>query len=275
MGSPWLFCYKSRGYRVFSAMSGGMLRDNAVMRRCDRGWPAILLSLALLASGCSSSSSVGTPVATTTDAAAPAPSGVSSIKDKMANFFSGSSDKSPQQVTGAQEVLDCPFIDIRAGASTLTIGQTASNGDVTSTDNGAMAVKYQGTFVRAARECAAVGPNMVMKVGVEGRIVVGPAGGPGHVDVPLRLAVVQETPAATKPIVTKFVLVPVTVASETDNPTFTYIADDLTFPMPSASALDSYVVYIGFDPLSAQPQEKPKPKPKVKSKAKKSTAPTG
>jgi hypothetical protein len=273
LGSPWLPCYKSRGYRVFSAMSGGMLRDNAVMRRCDRGLLAILLSLALVASGCSS---VGTPAATTTDASAPAPSGVASIKDKMASFFSGSSDKSPQQVTGAQEVLDCPFIDIRAGASTLTIGPTASNGDVTSTNNGAMDVKYQGTFVRAARECAAVGPNVVMKVGVEGRIVVGPAGGPGHVDVPLRLAVVQETPAGTKPIVTKFVLVPVTVASETDNPTFTYIADDLTFPMPSASALDSYVVYIGFDPLSAQAQEKPKPKPKAKAKSKaKPTAPTG
>jgi hypothetical protein len=254
-------------------MSGGMLRDHAVMRRCDRGLLAILLLLALVASGCSS---VGTPAATTPDSAAPVPSGVSSIKDKVSTFFSSSSDKSPQQVTGTQEVLDCPFIDIRAGASTLTIGPTASNADdATSTNNGAMAVKYQGTFVRAARECAAVGPNMVMKVGVEGRIIVGPAGGPGHVDVPLRLAVVQETPAGTKPIVTKFVLVPVTVASETDNPTFTYIADDLTFPMPSAGALDSYVVYIGFDPLSAQAQEKPKPKPKVKSKAKKPTAPTG
>jgi hypothetical protein len=254
-----------------------MLRDHAVMRRRDRGLHAMLLSLALLASGCSSSSGVGTPVATTTDAAAPPPSGVSSIKDKVSTFFSGSSDKSPQQVTGSQQVLDCPFIDIRAGASTLTIGATASSADdATSTNNGAMAVKYQGTFVRAARECAAVGPNIVMKVGVEGRIIVGPAGGPGHVDVPLRFAVVQETPSGTKPIVTKFVLVPVTVASETDNPTFTYIADDLTFPMPSAGALSSYLVYIGFDPLSAQAQEKPKPKPKAKAKSKaKPTAPTG
>jgi hypothetical protein len=234
------------------------------------------LSLALVASGCSSSSGVGTPVATTTDAAAPAPSGVASIKDKVSTFFSGSSDRLPQQVTGTQQVLDCPFIDIRAGASTLTIGPSASSDGTPSTNNGAMAVKYQGTFVRAARECAAVGPNMVMKVGVEGRIIVGPAGGPGHVDVPLRFAVVQETPTGAKPIVTKFVLVPVTVASQTDNPTFTYIADDLTFPMPSANALNSYVVYIGFDPLSAQAQEKPKPKPKAKDKSKaKPTAPTG
>ena len=61
-----------------------------------------------------------------------------------------------------------------------------------------MSLKYQGTFVRAARECAVVGGQMVMKVGVEGRIIVGPAGGPGQVDVPLRIAVVDEKPAGSK-----------------------------------------------------------------------------
>ena len=36
---------------------------------------------------------------------------------------------------------------------------------------------------------------MTMKVGVEGRVLLGPAGGPGQVDIPLRMAVVQEGPA--------------------------------------------------------------------------------
>ncbi|HTC01839.1 MAG TPA: hypothetical protein VK749_00445 [Xanthobacteraceae bacterium] len=152
----------------------------------------------------------------------------------------------------------------------MTIGPTGTKGDTD--NNGAMAVRYQGTFVRAARECALVGGNVVMKVGVEGRIIVGPAGGPGQVDVPLRIAVVEETTAHTKPIVTKFARIPVTVASSTDNPTFTHIDDDVTFPMPSN--LDNYVVYIGFDPLAAQAQDKPKPAPKPKPKAK-PTAKTG
>ena len=64
-----------------------------------------------------------------------------------------------------------------------------------------------------------------MKVGVEGRIIIGPAGGPGQVDVPLRIAVVEETTADTKPIVTKLIRIPVTVASATDNPTFTHIEE--------------------------------------------------
>jgi hypothetical protein len=254
-----------------------MLRDDRMMRGGGRGWFAILLVLALIGPGCSSGGGVGTPAATAS-ASAPAPAaapGSSSIKDRISNFFSGSTANSPQQVTGTQELAECPFIDIRQGASTLTIGPGGASDETgQSNNNGAMAVKYQGTFVRAARECAKVGDNMVMKVGVEGRIIVGPAGGPGQVEVPLRMAVVKETTAGTKPIATKFVLVPVTVASDTDNPTFTYIEDDLAFPMPPSGELDEYVVYIGFDPVSAQAQEKPKPKPKAKAKPK-ATAPTG
>jgi hypothetical protein len=129
-----------------------------------------------------------------------------------------------------------------------------------------MAVRYQGTFVRAARECALVGGNVVMKIGVEGRIIVGPAGGPGQVDVPLRIAVVEETTARTKPIVTQLIRIPVTVASATENPTFTHIEEGVTFPMPAN--LDNYIVYIGFDPIAAAAQDHPKAAPKPKPKAK-------
>lgn len=201
-----------------------------------------------------------------------------SFKDKVENFFAGSTDKSPQPVSGSETLMDCPLLDIRQGASTLIIGPSGPSGGTDdigeNTNNGAMSVKYQGSFVRAARSCAKVGDNMVMKVGIQGRIIVGPAGGPGNVNVPLRIAVVRETPAGTKPIATKFVIIPVTVASQTENPTFTYVADDLTFPMPPAADLDSYLVYIGFDPLAEQAQERPKPKTKIKPK-RRSTAPTG
>jgi hypothetical protein len=134
-----------------------------------------------------------------------------------------------------------------------------------------MGLKYQGTFVRAARECAVVSGQMVMKVGVEGRIVVGPAGGPGHIDVPLRIAVVRETTAGTKTIVTKLIRIPVTVQSSTDNPTFTHVEEGLSFPMPPAGDLDDYTVYIGFDPLAADAQDRQKLKPKPKTKPAAST----
>jgi len=146
-------------------------------------------------------------------------------------------------------------------SSTLTIGPTG--------DKAALSLKYQGTFARVARECAVVDGNMVMKIGVQGRIIVGPAGGPGQVDVPLRLAVVQEAPGGTKPIVTKFIRIPVTIGPNEGYTTFTHIEEAMSFPLPTPTALlDDYIAYVGFDPLSAEAEDQQKQKPKPKPKAK-------
>jgi len=205
------------------------------------------LALALFAGGCSTNSAgTGAPATGT---------GLSSISD----FFSGSSAKAPQAVTGGQGDTVCPPVDVRRGASTLTIG---SNGEKSS----AMTLKYQGSFAREARECSVVDGNMVMRIGVEGRLVVGPAGGPGQVNVPLRIAVVQETPGGSRPIATKFVIIPVAITDINANNLFTHIEDAVTFPLPSpTSQLGDYIVYVGFDPVTAEAQAKaaaPRGKPK-------------
>jgi hypothetical protein len=139
-----------------------------------------------------------------------------------------------------------------------------------------MTLRYQGTFVRAARECKVLGGQMVMNVGVQGRVVVGPAGGPGQVEVPLRFAVVTAPTAGSRTVVTKLVRIPVTVPNQ-DGATFTHIEEGLSFPLPSSAELSSYIVYIGFDPIGAaaeQQQKTPavKPKPKLKPNP---SAPTG
>jgi hypothetical protein len=231
--------------------------------RCDRAAIAASLGLALLASGCGGSSNLfGSPSASapaTTATPVSDTSGGGFLRNDIASFFSGSSDKSPQLVAGATPDVECPYIQIREGASTLTINGPG--------DNAAMSLKYQGTFVRAARQCAVVAGQMVMKIGVQGRLVLGPQGGPGEVNVPVRIAVVDEKPASSKTIVTKLIMIPVAVQSADDNPSFTHVEDNVTFPMPSSSELDNYVVYIGFDPIGAQPQEKHRaPRPKVKRK---------
>jgi hypothetical protein len=246
---------------------GGMLRDDHQISRWDRAPIAAVLLLTLLAPGCSGSGGVGTPAATASDPSAP-PSASSSptLREKLSNLFSGSSARSPQAVANAGPDVSCPFIDIRQGASTLTVGPTG--------DNAAMGLKYQGTFVRAARDCAVVNGQIVMNIGVEGRIVVGPAGGPGQVNVPLRIAVVQENVKGSKTIVTKLIRIPVTVQSNTDNPLFTHIEEGLTFPMPAGGDLDDYTVYIGFDPLAADAQDKEKSKPKARPRGKPKPKPT-
>jgi hypothetical protein len=174
-------------------------------------------------------------------------------------FSAESLPKSPQPVTRAQADVTCPPVEVREGASTLTIGPAG--------ENTTMSLKYQGTFVRAARDCNVVGSDMVIKVGVQGRIVVGPAGGPGEVQVPVRIAVVEEAPGGFKPILTKLVRIPVTVPPGQGNVVFSHVEQGVTFPLPTpSSVLDNYIVYVGFDPLAAEPQEGAKPKPKSKAK---------
>jgi hypothetical protein len=260
-------------------MKRGMLRVSDQIRWCDGLPAAAALALALVLPACSGSGGFGGPSTTVSSAspasppsspAPPAPaqssqSGTPSLKDKIETFFSSATQKEPQPVTNAQPSVDCPYIDIRQGAATLTIPPPPPDGG-----NEAMSLKYQGIFVRAARDCTVTNGQMVMRVGIQGRLIVGPAGGPGQVEVPLRIAVLSAPTAGSKLIVTKLIIIPVTVGPSDGNVDFTHIEEGLTFPLPSSSALDSYVVYIGFDPMGAvnantklktAPKAKPKPKP--------------
>jgi len=155
--------------------------------------------------------------------------------------------------------IECPSIQVRSGAATLMIGSKPGEGEPAALD-----LRYQGTILRTARECRVTAGIMTMKIGIEGRVITGPAGGPGTVDVPIRLAVVQEGVNA-KTILSKFVREQVTIEGGVNRATFTHIDPEISFPMPQPAALiDAYVVYVGFDPQGAQPEKK---KPAAKPKA--------
>ena len=103
---------------------------------------------------------------------------------------------------------------------------------------------------------------MTMKVGVQGRVILGPAGAPGVIEVPVRLALVQEG-VEPKTIWTKGYRVAVNVPPGQSNVPFVHIEEDISFPLPNASELSAYVVYVGFDPaLVKEPEKKPPPKNK-------------
>jgi len=84
-----------------------------------------------------------------------------------------------------------------------------------------------------------------------GRIIAGPAGAPATVDVPMRVAVVQEG-APDKVIVTKALRT--TVAMEGDNTEFSIVVEDLVYPVPTVAANDKYIFYVGFDPAALKPE---------------------
>jgi hypothetical protein len=150
---------------------------------------------------------------------------------------------------------DCPTADIRTGAGTLAVA--AKSDQPTAND-----LRYQLTFTELARQCFIDGPNLRMRVGVQGRAIVGPAGAPAQVPIPVRYAVVREG-VEPKTIATKFRRHTIAI-TDGGSATFTDIEDDLTFPMPSVAELQTYVVYVGFDQLGDQ--QRPQPKKKAPAK---------
>ena len=151
-------------------------------------------------------------------------------------------------------------MEYRQGAATLAINAP----EVT---NSALSLRYQGSFLQTARECIVRGGDLTIKVGVQGRIVAGPAGAPGAITLPLRYALVREG-NSPRTIWTKLYPVPATMAQSELNTLFTHTEEEMTVPLPSAVELDAYVIYIGFDPDGAAP---PKPPPRAKPKAKTAT----
>jgi hypothetical protein len=215
---------------------------------------AALLSLALALGGCGTSSSLFS----------------SSPLDLFKSSSKATTGTGGADGIGSDTDVECPGVEVRTGAATLKIGSKL--GEVG--EPAALDLRYQGTIIRTARECHVNAGVITMKVGIEGRIITGPAGGPGAIDVPMRIAVVQEGPNP-KTIVSKFVRIPVTVTSAVDRVTFTHVDSDIAFPMPSPLAnIDAYVVYVGFDAMSAPPEKKKpegkKPKRKTVGKPKQS-----
>src|SRR5262245_53358643 len=200
---------------------------------------AVLIVGAGLLSGCSSpSGGIGSDTSP-------------SFGSRFSSFFSSATPgvSQPASPTPSAPDIECPGVDIRTGASTMNIASKQS--DATAGD-----LRYQLSFGQTARECTVQGGSMSIKVGVQGRVILGPLGGPGQVDVPLRYAVVREGPQP-RTIVTKFKRIPVVVAPDQSHVQFVDIEEALTFPMPSGSEIDAYVVYVGFDEIGDKNERKP------------------
>jgi hypothetical protein len=220
-----------------------MLRVKSM--RCARMHPrwrgdrcAALLAAALALSGCSAAS----PPTSTAD--------TGSIS-RFSSLFSGSASPAAQGAAGgpAIDADDCPSVEIRNGAGTYTMGGKPPEASATD-------VRYQLSFTELARQCRVIGTDLVMKVGVQGRIIVGPLGGPGPVDIPLRYAVVREG-AEARTIATKFKRVTAEVPPGQSNVVFSDVEESLSFPMPSRAALAGYIVYAGFDEIGEGAEKKP------------------
>jgi hypothetical protein len=207
--------------------------------KCGRRRVCALIGSALLLSGCSSASSI--------DSSDSSPSFGSRFTNLFAQATPGVSQ--PHSPTPSAPNVECPGVEIRTGASTLNIAAKA--GEATAGD-----LRYQLSFGQTARECAVQSGTMSIKVGVQGRVILGPLGGPGQVDIPLRYAVVREGPEP-RTIITKFKRFPVMIAADQTHLQFVDVEEGLSFPLPTRAELEAYVIYVGFDEIGDKNEKRP------------------
>ncbi len=182
------------------------------------------------------------------------PVAAQSFSDRFKSLFGGKSDDEPAQPKPApapgqpaDDDVDCPQVTVRAGASTYAVGASGKP----AVGNG---IRFQATITKMARECARNGGDITARIGIQGRVIAGPAGAPATVEIPLRVAVVQGG-VGEKVIASKAYRTTVAM-SEGGSVPFTFVAEDLAYPVPSAAAADNYIFYVGFDPQALSPEPK-------------------
>lgn len=142
----------------------------------------------------------------------------------------------PRQPEPTDPLL-CPEIHILDGTSADRIyapGPEQSN----------ETVRYQFSIENVARGCQINGKQAAMKIGVEGRILLGPAGSPGTYPAPIRVAIIDSS--GGNPVVSKLYQVPASVPDGQTEAPFTLVTDPLSIPT-TANFAESYTIKVGFD----------------------------
>lgn len=224
------------------------------------GWWHVVGATAV-ATALAACSSVGglTGDGTPPPAAASTASSNASFSSRVRSFFAGDSGNSgspaPQLAADAAAEIDCPSVEYRQGAATMAVNSPGA-------ETTALSLRYQASFTQTARECMLRGGNLTIKVGVQGRIVLGPAGASGAIGIPLRYALVREG-AEPKTLWTKVFIVPVTIPEKQLNVPWIHVEEEMTVPRPAGDEIEAYVIYIGFDPDGAAAKPKPAAKPRA------------
>jgi hypothetical protein len=113
--------------------------------------------------------------------AAPAAS-AQGFGDTLRNLFLFNSPNEPPPAAPDEETVECPQVTIADGGAALRVfGGRGGSGS-------AEGLRHQISIADLARECVAQPDGSILvRVGVEGRALLGPSGAPGRFEAPVRI----------------------------------------------------------------------------------------
>ena len=182
--------------------------------------------VAILGASCAACSTIESIV--------PSPSTLASLVSFGPKEQTASADAAATDNGGPKEI-SCPQVEVQDGTSAMRVG-----GDANAT------VRYQFDIVETARECRIEGGQFAIKVGVAGRLLIGPAGAAGSYTAPLRVVVRDDR--TNKPTISKLYKVEASATPSTNlQAPFQFVSEPLMLPYEHKWADEDYTILIGFD----------------------------
>src|ERR1700730_9892461 len=156
---------------------------------------------------------------------------------KLANLLGFKSNDAPAAPGAEVRHIFCPQVIVLEGtaASQAYAGTPASSANL----------RYQSALDDTARECTLEGEQLAIKIGVAGKVLLGPAGSPGSFSVPVRMAILRERD--NQPIISKLYHAAVTEAAGETRADFTIVSEPLRVPFIQDHAEDDYTIKVGID----------------------------
>src|SRR5205085_60028 len=130
----------------------------------------------------------------------------------------------PAEIAAASPAMpaiatECPPIKVRPGAETLYFygkGQVGNTKDL----------QYQAVLDKQSRNCVVSNGLITVKMGVVGRLMLGPSGNQTSVDLPLRFVVERET----APLFSELYQIPVSVTPPAQAADFVKVVENVQIP---------------------------------------------
>lgn len=149
----------------------------------------------------------------------------------------------PTVLPVAPQDINCPTVDVAEGGASLRVGGP---------DNAA--VRYQFNIGDTARECNPAGPGQaVIKIGVAGEVVIGPAGSPGAFSAPLKITITRESDK--KAVFSKTYRIEAATNGVSAG-AFRIVTDPIPVPLTTLRLADQYTISVGFEGAGAAPAVK-------------------
>lgn len=158
----------------------------------------------------------------------------------------------PQAPVVTSTKVDCPEVVVDDSDSDVRVyaGAERSNDSV----------RYQFALGRMARQCTVANGQIAIKVGVSGRVLLGPVGSPGSFTVPIRISVVR---AGDHRVMAAHVYrSSVVVPAGSQQSLFTTVSEPLVVPFTREQADRDYTIHVGFETSANRGAPRPRRRPK-------------